>query len=312
MWALYHISFVCHCLQNAAASHSILSTTPHFSCPCVGGRFWNPSSSNYHRKQNLGNVSSCWLSYWLLLTITSSLYSSPFLSLIPRLPASVAAQMEPNLLKRKLCIFAKGSPCKQHSMRQNFWVGFLFAILTTHKLSNFPQTLWITSLHVWKSLKVQKSFAVQLIWWEPLKQKEVNQHSCQEIGNFPIHAFVAPTHLHKYNSGAMFGSAANSNATGKSGERDIIVFLQEKWSLGGYYLDSGYVNCSWISSIYNKKNCQKVIRTHAIWWKGCTRATWKANNLRERSCLITRNFKQGYCWWRNFKSNQTMSFNISQ
>lgn len=164
---------------------------------------------------------------------------------------------------------------------------------------------------MWESLKVQKSFSIQLTWWKPLKQKEGNQHSCQEIGNFPIHAFVAPTHLHKYNSGATFGSAANTNAIGRSGERDIIVFPQGKWSLGGYYLDSGYVNCRWISSIY-KKNCQKVIRTHVIWWKGCTWATWKANNLWGRSCLTTRNFKQGYCWWRDFKSNQTISFNISQ
>lgn len=220
--------------------------------------------------------------------------------------------MEPNLLKRKLHTPLQKSPSKQHTTRQNFRVGFLFAIPTTNKLSNFPQTLWITSLHVCEKVWKCKSFSIQLNWWETLKQKEVNQHSCQEIGNFPIHAFVAPTHLHKYNSEAMFGTATNSNAIGRSGERDVIVFLQEKWPLGGYYLDSGYVNCSWISSIYNKKNCQKVIRTQAIWWKGCTWATWKANNLRRRSCLITRNFKQGCCWWRDFKSNQTMNLNISQ
>lgn len=126
----------------------------------------------------------------------------------------------------------------------------------------------------------------------PTAERSKPNSSCPEIGNFPIQAFVAPTHLHWYNSGATFGSVANSNAIGRNGERCIIVFLRGKWSLGGYYLDSGYINCGWMGSIYNKKNCQKVIRTYAIWWKGCTSATWKANNLWGSSCLIARNFKQ--------------------
>lgn len=81
------------------------------------------------------------------------------------------------------------------------------------------------------------------------------------------------------------------------------MFLQGKWSLGGYYLDGGYINRGWMGSIYDKQNCQKVIRTYAIWWKGCTWATRKANNLWGSGCWIARNCKrkQGHCWGRDFK-----------
>lgn len=77
-----------------------------------------------------------------------------------------------------------------------FGVYFLFAILSKHKPSHFPQTFWKhVPSSLWKSLKVQETSSIQLNQWEPLQQKEISQSSCPQVGNFPIQAFVTPMHL---------------------------------------------------------------------------------------------------------------------
>lgn len=101
-------------------------------------------------------------------------------------------------LKSEQCIpMAKVSPQSVQTTPSDFGVCFLFAcwlhtnplISTTHPWNHVPSSMW-------GSLKVQNVFSVHLVQWEPQKGKEGNQCSCPEIGNFPVGAFVAPTHLH--------------------------------------------------------------------------------------------------------------------